>query len=78
MAEAFPIYRKYTNNKSYFKIHSPEAFDELQLLGKRCTVHHFEAKIHPDRMYIQDMIANTQGNWEAITAAEYEAVLERC
>lgn len=69
----FPQYRKYPNNKSYFKVLSAEAFEEIQILGKHRFTTRFEAKIHPDRVMIQDMLA-AEGNWVVIDESEYEAI----
>ncbi len=74
----YPIYRKYYNNKSYFKVLGPSSFVEVQVLGRYYSEHHFEAKILPDRNYIADMIAMAGGGWEEITAAEYEAFMNIC
>ena len=70
----FPQYRKYPTGTSYFKIESLEVFEELQVMGSRTLTHRIEAKIHPDRMRILDMLNNHEGAWVVIDAAEYEAV----
>jgi hypothetical protein len=74
----FPIYRKYSNEKSYFKVISESEFEEIQVLGKSCSIHQFEAKILPDRNYVQDLIANDKGHWIEIEANEYEEKLRWC
>jgi len=48
----YPQYRKYSNNKSFFKIISPEIFEEIQVLGKKKRLHKFEAKILPQKNII--------------------------
>lgn len=75
---AFPQYRKYSNNKSYFKIHSETLFDELQLMGDTCFSHRIEAKIYPDRLRIMDMMACKDEIWLPCSADEYETVVSRC
>lgn len=69
----FPQYRKYPNNKSYFKVLSPHSFEEIQVLGKYKFRMTFEAKIHPDRMLIQDML-EAKENWLVISAEEYDSI----
>jgi len=69
----FPQYRKYPNNKSYFKVLSANSFEEIQILGKSKLKTRFEAKIHPDRVLIQDMLG-AEENWQVITAEEYEGI----
>jgi len=74
----FPLYRKYHNNKSYFKVLSDDAFEEIQLLGKRCLVYTFKAKILPDRYLIKDMIELEGGRWIEISPEEYNEVSKGC
>jgi hypothetical protein len=73
----FPIYRKYGNNKSFFKILDNDHFIELKLTGLLVEKHLFEAKILPDRNFIQDMISMHNGHWEEATAEEFEALEAR-
>lgn len=73
----FPIYRKYNNNKSFFKIDSLDHFTELKLTGKRVEKHSFQAKIHPDRVFIQDMIEMLGGHWVESSEEEFLEVASR-
>ena len=74
---SYPQYRKYSNNKSYYKIISPEEFEEIQLLGGKITLHEFKAKILPDRNYIADLTFDYHNHWEVIEANEYEALRKK-
>ena len=56
MAEEFPVYRKYTNNKNYFKIINNNEFIEVSVIGKQVIIKKIEAKIYPDRLFILDLI----------------------
>lgn len=67
----YPQYRKYSNNKSYFKIISSEEFEEIQLLGTKISVHLFKAKILPDRNLIYDMTFDYEKSWVKIEEGEY-------
>lgn len=49
-----------------------DTFLEIKLTGSKKEEHGFEAKIHPDRVFIQDMIAMTNGFWEESTEEEFE------
>jgi hypothetical protein len=69
----FPQYRKYPNNKSYFKVLSPSTFEEIQVMGKHKFLTRFEAKIHPDRLLIDDMLQG-KGHWVTIPGEEYESL----
>lgn len=70
----YPQYRKYANNKSYFKVISPELFEEIQLLGRNKTIHTFKAKILPDRNYIADLTFNYNEHWVICEQSEYESL----
>ena len=56
MIENFPVYRKYSNNKNYFKIISFKEFYEILFIGKKIILKKFEAKIYPDKLFIVDLI----------------------
>lgn len=71
----FPLYRKYPNNKSFFKIVDSDHFQEIKLTGKLSELHQFEAKILPDRNFIQDMIAMENEFWIESDAQEFEKML---
>ena len=70
----YPVYRKYKNNKSFFKVISETEFEEIQLLGDKVSLHYFDAKILPDRNYIHDLTFNYENNWVLIEAIEYEKI----
>lgn len=72
----YPVYRKYPHNKTFFKIHSAEEFEELSIMGKKYSLNHFKAKIHPDRMYIFDLLHNYHSHYIAIDKDEYERILK--
>ena len=72
----FPLYRKYPNNKSFFKILDADHFDEIKLTGKLIELHHFEAKILPDRNFILDMIEMEGGFWVESSESEYNENLK--
>jgi len=74
----FPVYRKYSNNKSYFKVFDTNSFEEIQVLGSNYWVHHFEAKILPDRNFIKDLIDLEGGGWLEISEEAYNQFKEKC
>ena len=61
----FPIYRKLSNEKSYYKIVSAESFIELQRIGSKTKKHTLIAKQYPEKLLIQDMIALSNGYLES-------------
>lgn len=74
----FPAFRKYSNNKSYFKILSATEFDEVVVLGRNYWLHHFTAKILPDHHLINDMLAMKDNRWETVSEKEYTDFLNNC
>ena len=74
----FPVFRKYSNNKSYFKVLNANEFEEITILGSNFWIYHFEAKILPDRYLIQDMIELEEGRWVSISENEYETFKNTC
>ncbi len=78
MKVVYPIYLKYSNNKSFFKITAADAFEELQVMPSAYSIHRIKATTLPDRNYIHDMVQNEGERWEAITQEEYQSQLEYC
>lgn len=70
----FPLYRKYSNNHSFFKVISNASFEEIKKTPKGYTFHLFEIKILPDRHLIHDMIFDFEPHWQVITEEEYDRV----
>ena len=68
----YPQYRKYRNNKAFFKILSPDKFEEIQVLGDKTSLHIFEAKILPDRNYIADLTFHYKEYWIVCDKTEYD------
>jgi hypothetical protein len=69
----FPVYRKYKNNKSYFKISGPEVFEEIKVFGARCSYSKITATLYPERLFIHDLIYR-QELTENSDAREFEAL----
>ena len=67
---SFPQYRKYKNNKHFFRIFSPEEFEEISFIGSRKIVTTHKVKILPDRNLIYDLLYDTTIA-DAITEKEY-------
>jgi len=76
--EGFPIYRKYSNEKSYFKIISDHEFYQLDLIGHGYTYEHLIARIFPDKLLIQDMKMKNGNYWKDIPIEEFENKLRYC
>jgi hypothetical protein len=61
----FPIYRKLSNEKSYYKIVSAESLIELQRIGSKTKKHTLIAKQYPEKLLIQEMISLSNGYLES-------------
>ena len=70
----FPQYRKYSNDKGFFKILSEEEFEEIQILGSRKIKTSFKASTFVDRNLIQDMLNCEGGRWEDISEGRYQEI----
>lgn len=74
----FPVYLKYANNRSYFKVLSPEEFTEIKLIGNYYDLVSIKASILPERVYIEDMLKNEGGFWSVSSKEEFESILREC
>jgi hypothetical protein len=70
----FPVYRKYKNNKSYFKIINPKLFEEIQLIGSKKIVKQTEAKQFPEMVFIHDLVFNYLEMAVEIGEVDYENI----
>lgn len=69
----FPVYRKYINNKHFFKVISRSYFEEVQLIGDKKVITCVEAKQLPEMNLIFDLVYNSSVANE-ITAEEFELI----
>lgn len=70
MSELFPQYRKYSNNRNFFKISSASEFEEISFIGSKAIVRQHRATILPDRNLVHDLLYDP-GFAETITEGEY-------
>lgn len=73
----YPQFRKYKNNKSFFKLCSNSEFEEIQVLGNTYSLHFFKAKILPDRNFIYDLTFDYQNYCDVISEDEYEEIKQK-
>ena len=67
----FPVYRKYKNNKSYFKIINALEFEQIQVVGAKKIVSRAKATQFPEMSFIRDLIFNYEEMAEEIGQEEY-------
>ncbi len=72
----FPQYRKYKNNKHFFKIYSESEFDEISFIGTKAIITKHQAKILPDRNFISDLLNDFETTCEFSNEEEYNLHLK--
>lgn len=70
----FPQYRKYKNNRHFFKITGTTEFEEISFIGTKKLVTRHTAKILPDRNLIHDLL-HEPDIADVITEEEYQQQL---
>lgn len=70
----FPVYRKYKNGASYFKIMNPAIFEEIQVIGSKKLVRQTEAKLFPEKNFVRDLVYNYKEMAYEINEEEYEGL----
>ena len=73
----FPTYRKYKNNKNFFKIINENEFEEISFIGNKAIVIKHLAKILPDRNFISDLLHDVGNTSELSNQKEYESYLNK-
>ena len=68
----FPVYRRYKNGGSYFKIINEKSFEEVRPLGSRRLVSVVNARQFPEMTFIRDLVFDYHKMAEEISAEEYE------
>jgi hypothetical protein len=70
----YPQFRKYLNERNFFKIISDKEWEEIQVMSSKYSIHQFKVNIFPDRNYLYDMTFDYEKNWIAIDETEYENI----
>jgi len=73
----FPVYRKYKNNKSYFKISSLTDFEELQIVGSKIFHRQIKVQQYPEKVFINDLLYQFQEMAEEVTKDEFDKLLKK-
>jgi hypothetical protein len=77
-SKKFPVYRKYANEKVFFKVISLDEFERIDIVGNGYSLHVFQANNYADKLFISDVIENEGGKWETSNEKEFEAKLQYC
>ena len=73
----YPVFRKYIDENTFFKIANESEFQEIKRMGNYFSVTDIICKIHPERMFLNDLV---QMNYETIAASsegEYDQMFEK-
>ena len=68
----YPIYRKLSNQKSFYRITSDTEFEEIQCIGTARIKAAFNAEKYPEFLRVKEMIS-CQPPFELSTEMEYTA-----
>ncbi len=68
----FPVYRKYANNRSFFKIISNTVFIQIDRIGNYYYKSTYRAEAYPELLLIRDMIALRNNHWKSSSKEEFE------
>ncbi len=73
----FPVYRKYKNNSSFFKVLSRHTFEEIQFIGNKAKFTTVTAKQLPEMNHIYDLVYNYLAFGSEITENEWLETLRK-
>jgi hypothetical protein len=73
----FPVYRKYKNNASFFRITSRNHFEEIQIIGSKSKLTSINATQLPEMNHIYDLVYFTGGSAVEITENEWLEQLKK-
>ena len=68
----YPIYRKLSNQKSFYRIVSSTEFEEIQCIGSARIQTFYKAEKYPEVLRVKEMIS-CQPPFELSTEMEYSA-----
>jgi hypothetical protein len=73
----FPQFRRYKNVETYFKIESPESFEEIRGFGSKWIMETHPVKILPDRNFVYDLLYDFTAFAEEISPETYFEIREK-
>jgi hypothetical protein len=74
---SFPQYRKYSDGFTFFCIHSSNEMDEIKRMGNYYSISHIQCKIHPEKMFLNDLIELSFPGIELSTENEFNSILNQ-
>ena len=72
----YPLYRKYSNERSYFKVESNREFIQLQRIGKRVLEQRVIAKQYPELLLIRSLISMEEPHIISSDQLEFDSIFK--
>lgn len=76
-APVFPLYRKLSDGRRWYRVGSPEALTEVERIGDRFVRHELVAHRYPERLRIAEIIDLADGRYQPCSEEEFAAALDR-
>jgi hypothetical protein len=76
MPALFPLYRRSSNGRHYYRIEGPRAFTEVQLVGAGAVIHRVVDAAYPEQVRIDEMVGLAGGLYVALDPAEFDRMLD--
>lgn len=67
----YPVYRRYKNGQSWFKVTGETAFEEIRKMGMRYLKSLHTVKILPERVMLHDLVFDFANFADEISDQEY-------
>lgn len=71
----YPLYRKYSNCKSFFRVESEKEFWQVQLIGQKPFNSKIVAQTYPEMLFVQDLIHMSNNFIQEATNEEIQTYL---
>ncbi len=71
----YPAFRKYPNDRNFFKINSETEFEEVQKIGEQYFHYRIETQTYAERLRIEDMLKKEGGYWLDSSESEFNFFL---
>jgi hypothetical protein len=73
----YPLFRKRSDDKTYYKVISELEFEELKIFGKKYTILQIIVIKYPEKLYISELI-NAHGSIECLNEQQYSEIIQYC
>ena len=74
----FPQFRRLSNGKNYYKVHSSSEMTEVGTMGGKYWINEVMATILPERVMIADILDAAGGIYDVIEAEVFDSFVSMC